>query len=331
MNTPKVGPDNYIDFLIATPRQATAAEAARCQPPCPDPPAHDAFTRLLHRLEPEPEPLWQEVEPQVCRTAGFLILDDTVLDKPYARRMGLVHYVWSGKHKRVVKGINLVTLLWTDGDRHLPCDYRLYDKPDGKTKNDHFREMLETAQARGFAPRGVLFDSWYATLENLKLLRSLQWRWLTRLQPNRKVNLERTGTRPIEQVPIASSGTIVYLQGYGLVKVFLIVAKDGSKEYWATDDLQMTALTRLEWKEASWKIEDYHRGAKQFANLERCQARASRAQRNHIGLALRAFVRLETWCYRTGFSWFAAKTEITRDAVRNYLKKPRYRLPQVTA
>ncbi|KKL13713.1 hypothetical protein LCGC14_2523000, partial [marine sediment metagenome] len=58
----------------------------------------------------------------------MLILDDSTLDKPYARRMELVTRHWSGKHRRVVQGINLLSLLWTDGDRYLPCDYRIYDK-----------------------------------------------------------------------------------------------------------------------------------------------------------------------------------------------------------
>jgi len=40
----------------------------------------------------------------------------------YARHMGLVGRFWSGKHKRVVQGIDLVTLLWTDGDGLWPCD-----------------------------------------------------------------------------------------------------------------------------------------------------------------------------------------------------------------
>ncbi len=39
------------------------------------------------------------------------MLDDSVLDKPYARRMDLVARQWSGKHGRVVRGIGLVTLL----------------------------------------------------------------------------------------------------------------------------------------------------------------------------------------------------------------------------
>jgi hypothetical protein len=46
-----------------------------------------------------------------------------------------------------------MTLLWTDGDRHIPCDYRLYDKAnDGLTKNDHFQQVLDKAHERGFQP-----------------------------------------------------------------------------------------------------------------------------------------------------------------------------------
>ncbi len=51
-------------------------------------------------------------------------------------------------------------MVWTDGDRVVPCDYRLYDKAnDGLTKNDHFPAMLKEAKARGFAPQCVAFDS----------------------------------------------------------------------------------------------------------------------------------------------------------------------------
>ena len=116
---------------------------------------------------------------------------------------------WSGKHHRVVNGINLVTLLWTDGDRHIPCDYRIYDKAkDSLTKNDHFRAMLREAKTRGFVPECICFDSWYASLKNLKAVRSYGWKWLTRLAPNRLVSKDYSGNRPVNEVPIESTGTI---------------------------------------------------------------------------------------------------------------------------
>src|SRR6516162_11574690 len=85
-------------------------------------------------------------------------------------------------------------MAWTDGDRVVPCDYRLYDKAgDGLTKNDHFLAMLHRAKARGFEPRCVAFDSWYSSLENLKAVRACGWTFLTQLKVNRKVDLDRQG------------------------------------------------------------------------------------------------------------------------------------------
>ena len=327
MNPPRVQPEDYIDFLIATPKAASAVAAAAVQPVRPRTPAHDAFTRLLQRLEPDPETLWAEARPQVDLTAGVLVLDDTVLDKPYARRIDLVGRHWSGKHHGVVKGIDLVSLVWTDGDRIVPCDYRVYHDKKEATKNDHFRDMVDAAHGRGFRPAFVLFDGWYSSLENLKHLRSLGWAWLTRLKGNRLVNKDRAGQRPLSRTDISPRGTDVWLTGYGLVRVFKVVAPDGDIAYWATSDLSMTDLTRQQMAEYSWAIQTYHRGIKQCTEVERCQARSATAQRNHIGLALRAFLRLEYHLFSSGVSWLDAKAAIIRDAVRSYLAHPTIRLP----
>ena len=153
-----------------------------------------------------------------------------------------------------------------------------------------------------------------------------KWGWLTQLKSNRQVNLDKRGNQPVCELPIAQKGSIVHLKGYGLIKVFKIVAPHGNIEYWATNDLSMNDLYRLKYAELSWSIEAYHRGIKQFVGVERCMARKAVAQRNHIGLAIRAFLRLERNCFWTGVSWFEAKTSIIRDAVRAYLTQPIYTL-----
>ncbi len=139
----------------------------------------------------------------------------------------------------------------------------------------------------------VLFGNWYSSLDNLKLLRGFGWMWLTRLKANRLVNKDRQGPRPLSRTEIAAWGTEVWLTGYGLVKVFKIVAPDGDIAYWATNDLTMTDLTRQQYAEFSWTIENYHRGIKQCTEVEQLSRRSAVAQRNHIGLALRAFLWLE--------------------------------------
>jgi hypothetical protein len=323
MNQPKVTDLDYINFLVAAPAVFSCAEAGRVQPAGPRRAAHDALNRLLQRLNPDPTPLWNEAQQHVIRHAGLLIIDDTTLDKPYAQQIELVHRHWSGKHHRVVQGINLVTLLWSDGTDAIPCDYRLYDKPvDGVTKNDHLRAMLATAKHRGFQPRFVAFDSWYSSLENLKTIRGYGWHWLTRLKGNRQVNPDGTGNQALTACAISPDGTVVHLKGYGMIQIFRLDTPDGDTEYWATDVLTLTPLEREAVAAQVWTIEVYHRGLKQFCGVERCQARSARAQRNHIGWAIRAFLRLEHHRIRTGVSWFEAKMGIIRVALQRYLSSP---------
>jgi len=330
MNAPRCDELDYIHFLVAAQKVFSNTEAARCHPEAGNGgPAHDAYTRLLHRCHSDGAILWQEVQGGVSLGEGVLILDDSTLDKFYARAMAPVYTGvtrhWSGKHRRVVQGINLISLLWTDGVACLPCDFRIYDKAhDQLSKNDHFRAMLDTAAARGFRPRLVCFDSWYASLENLKRLRHWQWHWLTQLKANRLVDPGHSGNRPLSEVSFPLQGLVVHLKGYGLIKVFRVAAPNGSTEYWATNDLTMTLGDCADHASAVWRIEDYHRGIKQFCGVERAQHRAAKAQRNHIGLALRAFLRLEIHRLRTGTSWFEAKTAIIREAVRAYLAHPLY-------
>jgi hypothetical protein len=144
VNPPKCSDDDYINFVIASPRSVSATEAAKVQGDEEQTPTHDAFIRLLHRLEPDAATLWGEAQTPVSLSRSILVIDDSTLDKPWAKKMELVVRHWSGKHHAVVSGINLITLLWTDGDRHVPCDYRVFDKKkDALTKNDHFQSMVK--------------------------------------------------------------------------------------------------------------------------------------------------------------------------------------------
>src|SRR5215475_2859558 len=103
----------------------------------------------------------------------------------------------------------------------IPCDFRVYDKPtDGATKNDHFRQILRTARMRGFHPAYVLFDGWYASLENLKLIHSFRWHFFTRLKANRLVNPDGEGNVPISEVLIPPNGRRVHVRGFGFIKTF---------------------------------------------------------------------------------------------------------------
>jgi len=321
-NPSKVDPNDYVDFLIGAQTKFTCTEAARTEPEGEDNAAHDAYIHMLQRLTPDTNVIWMSAK-HLVKPGGVFVVDDSTIDKPYAEKIELVSYVWSGKHHDVVKGINYTTGLWTDGKRIIPTDIRIYDKEDGKTKNDYFRELVTTAHERGLTPDYTAFDSWYSGLENLKLVRGFGWEWITRLKENRLVNPDEKGNVNVSDVSIPDEGRIVHLKGYGFVKVFRIVVKEDDIEYWATSNLKMKRKECLDLKNKSWKIEEYHRGIKQTCGIEGAQVRKEDKQRNHIILAVIAFLKLEYNRIRTGLSWYETKLRVVRDAIRSFRSSPK--------
>ena len=194
-------------------------------------------------------------------------------------------------------------------------------------KNDHFSDMLLRAHERGLTPRLVCFDSWHGSIENLKLVRSLGWHFLTRLKANRQIRVRDGKLQAVSGAGLCGGGgTVCWLKGFGEIKVFRVRVPNDASEYWATSLRKMTEAARETEAKAAWRIEMYHRALKQQCLIERARCRRLRPVVNHIGLCIRAFVRLESHCYRENMSWIEAKTGIIRDAVRAYLANPRYSL-----
>jgi putative transposase len=83
MNPPKCNALDYIQFLIGSQTSFSAVEAARTHPDGKEGPAHDAYTRLLYRIQSDGDALWHEAQKLelVKRKEGMLVLDDSTLDK----------------------------------------------------------------------------------------------------------------------------------------------------------------------------------------------------------------------------------------------------------
>lgn len=328
MNKAKCNKELYCDFLIAAQNNFTCTNLADLSGGTI---AHDSINRWLLKNKMTPKILWEHVKNLVKLKSGWLIADDTVTDKPYGENIGLARWQYSGTHHRVVHGIGVETLLWTDNLAHIPVDYRIYDKPeDGYTKNQHFQEMIRLASHRGFHPQGVLMDAWYSTVANLKTLDSIGWLWITELQANRNVSIEPHKYCRVDSLDIPEEGLTVHLKNYEFIKVFKITAPKGRVGYFATSDQSKTQKDIREAYALRWKIEEYHRGLKQATGIERCQARKARIQRNHILCSILAFVALEVRRLNTGTSWYQSKREIINHALAEYLKKPFISLPQTS-
>jgi hypothetical protein len=171
--------------------------------------------------------LFHEVKGTIDREGGTVSVDDTVLDKPYSKIHPLINYFWSGNHKRVVLGVNLITLYYTDPQGlGVPVSYRLYDKTEGKTKNDYFQEMLEEVLALGVRPARATGDRWLASLGNFKFIRNKGLGFLFAIENNRQLSAARGEHSAVQRLDIPQEGRTVYLPKLGYVKVFRTYFKD---------------------------------------------------------------------------------------------------------
>ena len=311
----------YSDFLIANQNRYSGLELSRV---APTDMAHDSISRWLSSSDFTPSELWNQTKELVDRKTGYLVIDDTLLDKRYSHDIELAKKQYSGDSHALIMGICLVNLVWVYEGKYIPVDYRVYYKEnDDKTKNDHLQDMLKRAKQRGFSPFYVLMDSWYSSIDNLKLIsRTLEWHFICNLKSNRQVSISQGSYISIADLGLADKQVReVWLKEYGFVLVCKIVHTNGDIKYLATDNLKLTDYDEfINHFENRWKIEEFHRGIKQTTGIEKCYSVKDVSQKTHIFASFTAFIKLEIKRIKEHISWYEQKAQINRIATNNYLK-----------
>jgi hypothetical protein len=147
----------------------------------------------------------------------------------------LIGYYWSGKHKKAFKGINLISLYYTNVKGvSVPVTYRTYNKSDGKTKNDYLKEMINEVISQGIKAKNITTtDSWYASKQNLDFFKEKEFNFGVALAKNRLFRVDKGNYISNNSLEIPKNGLIVELKSLGKVKVFKRVFKNGTTHYYA--------------------------------------------------------------------------------------------------
>lgn len=305
----------YSTFLRVTSQRYSALSLSEVSPVEL---SHDSISRWLSDAKCQPKDIWSEAKPQVLGTAGVLIVDDTILDKSRSDKIELVRYQYSGTVHDVIRGIGMLNFLWVDQENEVnPMDVRIYEpKEDGKTKNDHFREMLQLAKERGVKPEAVIADSWYSSLDNLKCIRDFGWNFVMGLRKNRVVNRNQK----LCDLGIPDEGLRIHLRGYGWITVFRFVSTERRTDYVGTNLENPTRDHINVLVKKRWEIEVFHRELKQTCGLEHCQARTSRAQRNHIVLCVLTWIKQAALRKQLNISFYQQQWNTIKDAIALQMK-----------
>jgi len=307
--------DLYCTFLRVTSQRYSALSLSEVSPVEL---SHDSISRWLEEKHCMPKDIWQEAKKYVTGTNGVIIADETVLNKSRSQKVELVRWQYSGTEHDILRGIGMLNFLWVNDLNHVcPIDVRIYEpREDGKTKNDHFRELLKIAKRREVTPKAVIADSWYSSLDNLKCIRDLEWNWLMGLRKNRVVNKGQK----LEDITIPEEGLPVHLRGYGWITVFRFVARNGRTDYIGTNIQNPTRETITILVRKRWEIEVFHRELKQTCGLEHCQARTSRAQRNHIVLSVLSWIKSADVRRKHNLSFYQQQWDTVKQAIAQQLK-----------
>lgn len=298
--------------------------------------SHDQINRYLAEDRLPPRLVWESVKPDLKQTPnGYVIFDDTTLDKEQAKKIALAKEQYSGNAHGVINGIGVVTCVYVNPELDLfwLIDFRIYDKEgDGKTKLDHVHDMLDVlVNSRKVAFSTVLMDSWYASKLLMLFIESLGKKYYCPIKKNRLVD-DSNGTKPYQRIDSLEwsdteqqSGKRVKLNKFPKnhkVKVFR-VASSRRTEYVATNDLrQSDVLVTQKVCALRWKIEEFHREAKQLTGLEKCQCRLARIVRNHITCAFLVWVYLKRQASETGKTVYQVKYGMFSEYLCQQLRSP---------
>ena len=320
----------YIEYLISTPVNYTCANLAEHLEGV----SHDAVSDYLQRERLTARQVWEGVKPLLKDSEeAYLIVDDSVQNKQYSRKIELVKRQYSGAEHGLVRGIGVVNLVHTDGEDFYPIDYRIYaPEADGKTKNDHFRDMLLRVKSdKQLHARTILFDSWYASVDNLKLIVRLDMFFVTTLKDNRLVSLSKEQgyihLQDIEWAPERlEQGVPVKLKEVPfLVQLFKIVATNGDIEWVITNHPSgsFTAQAIQDENALRWQIEQLHRELKQLTGSEKCECRKARSQRTHLACCYLAWLSLTVKAIELNKTLYQLRRDLFSDYLRTELRHPR--------
>jgi hypothetical protein len=276
------------------------------------------------------------------RKDGVLIFDDSIEEKPYTDENDIICWHYDHSKDRNLKGINFLTALYHNGEVSLPVAFQLIAKTETyveaksgrtkrrspKTKNEYYRAMVTTCVRNQLRFRYVLNDSWYASVDNMKVVKSdLERDFIMAIKSNRKVARSAAAKAAGQFQTVATlvlpEGTVceVWLEGLAFPLGFtkqIFTNEDGSTGtlYLVTSDLTLDYLTLTTIYQKRWKIEEYHRSLKQNAALAKSPTRTVTTQTNHFVAALYAFVKLEMLKVATKLNHYALKTKLYLSALQ---------------
>jgi hypothetical protein len=276
--------------------------------------AHDALNRGLRTLPWSTRFLMRllcDFAKQLGRD-GYLVLDEVIVEKAFAKRLPWAAKVYSFKEKRTLYGMVIVVLVWCSCDGHwrIPVGFRLW-RPARSCRAARYQTKLELAvplvEAVVLARLPVhyiVFDTHYTAGWFTKRLARLGLTWHGTLDPKTTVvwRGRKQAVRDLavtlklrwrSHLAVRAKALTVFAPKYGHLRLVVTRNRHGNYEYLVSNDRRLDLTSMVQRKRSRWSVETVFRDSKQFAELEACQCWVNQAMVRHVALVLVTFVVLQ--------------------------------------
>jgi len=278
----------YISGLVALEKKQTQSRIAKTIGYV----THDALNRLTDKL------------PMLCAQmaagmtalingiyeTGYIILDDTVVPKPFSQFVAGTYVDYDHTQKRHVRCQRIVVVIWTNGTIYIPVAFAFWHHRDFvrkyRTKNQIARILVYYVVRHGIPFSYLTFDNWYAGKQNLRFFDKLSIKFVTRLRNNTWIvhENERQKIQKLTKCECHYYGKLnAYVRHFhvkypGFGTGYLAIVKNDKHEepgrikYLFTNDLSLSNREIVLRYRSRWHVEVFFRTCKQNFGLTACQA-----------------------------------------------------------
>lgn len=321
--------DTYCHYLMESHQNYTCTHLSSCVAI-----SHDMINRYLGSSVTQESSLYEKLYldyPHLPK-GGYLIFDDTVLDKRYSHQITMVRRQYSGNVKGIVQGIGIVVMLYYVPleDKFYLLGYRIFDPDlDKKTKIDHVMDLLTEAESNCIGYIGVLMDTWYAVSRLFQQINALGKYFYCPIKSNRLVKQPNALTYfPVGELVWTKQeqefGKVIKVKDLSMnVKIFQVAVSTDRTDSVLTNDFRPHSIHYIAQRQKMrWNIECFNREIKQLTGIAKCQCRKAAAQRTHIFCAMLVWNKLKQTAYQTFDTIYQVKYLPLKNFLIQQLKQP---------
>ncbi|MHA1726083.1 MAG: transposase [Promethearchaeota archaeon] len=158
------------------------------------------MNRIIHRLSSRARDMLlynlrtlQTIPSLAIRSEGVIAPDEYVILK-MGKNIEGVDYFYSTTYNKKILGLSIITTHYYGGSSEYPLDCLLYRRPWELEKRHHSelhvpenelaRQLIQKSHIMGFPCKTLVMDSYFMTKENIKLLTSPGYSYVSKIKRN---------------------------------------------------------------------------------------------------------------------------------------------------